>query len=165
MEESVIIRDVKSTDIPEITAIYNHYIRESTTTFEEEPLDNATMAKRCEEIRTSYPYIVAVTGNKVVGYAYVHKWKEKSAYSSTVETTIYLSPLFTGRGIGKLLMNALISECKSGGFHSLIACITAENISSRNFHENLGFKQVSDFKEVGFKFNRRLDITDYQLII
>ena len=68
-----------------------------------------------------------------------------------------------GHGIGQVLMDHLIKECRERGYMSLIACITAENEGSRRFHERLGFSQVSDFKRVGYKFGRYLDVTDYQL--
>ena len=64
-----------------------------------------------------------------------------------------------------MLMEKLIAQCREAGCHSLIACITAENEGSRRIHERLGFKQVSLFKEVGYKFDRWLDVTDYELII
>ncbi|MDE6403235.1 MAG: GNAT family N-acetyltransferase, partial [Muribaculaceae bacterium] len=68
-------------------------------------------------------------------------------------------------GIGRELMKELIAECRRRGFHSLIACITAENTVSCAFHERLGFVRVSHFKEVGYKSGRKLDVVDYQLIL
>ncbi|MDE5744638.1 MAG: GNAT family N-acetyltransferase [Paramuribaculum sp.] len=161
----IVIRTVKNTDIKRITDIYNHYITDTTATFEETPVSENEMDRRIKSISAKYPVIVATINNSVVGYAYAHPWKEKSAYSSTLETTIYLSPNIQAQGIGTRLMHELIARCKKIGIHTIIACITAENTGSCAFHQKLGFKPVSHFKEVGLKFNRHLDIIDYQLII
>ena len=161
----IVIREVMDSDINRITDIYNHYITETTATFEETPVSENEMDIRIKSISAKYPVLVATLNNSVVGYAYAHQWKEKSAYSSTLETTIYLSPHIQAQGIGTRLMNELISRCKKIGIHTLIACITAENADSCAFHHKFGFKPVSHFKEVGLKFNRHLDIIDYQLII
>lgn len=162
---NIAIRFLLIGDISQITDIYNHYIAETTVTFEEKTVSQNEMKIRAEQISSKYPYLVAVDNDKVIGYAYVHQWKEKSAYSTTAESTIYLAPGYENKGIGSKLMRELIQKCKDIGIHSLIACITAENTSSCRFHEKLGFNQTSYFKEVGLKFNRLLDIADYQLII
>ncbi|MDE6652038.1 MAG: GNAT family N-acetyltransferase [Paramuribaculum sp.] len=163
--DNICIRRLSPSDIQQITNIYNHYIVSTTATFEDEPVSEKEMLQRADFISTKYPYLVAVSGNELIGYAYVHQWKDKSAYSATAESTIYLSPGNYYNGVGTKLMNELISQCKKSGIHSLIACITAENTNSCKFHEKLGFKPVSYFKEVGLKFERLLDIVDYQLII
>ena len=83
----------------------------------------------------------------------------------TLETTVYVSPEYTGRGIGKQLMNELIRICRESNFLTLIACITEGNENSFSLHRKLGFEQVSHFKKVGTKFNRSLDVIDYELIL
>lgn len=98
-------------------------------------------------------------------YCYAHLWKEREAYSKTLETTVYLTPESCHKGIGNLLMCRLIDECRSRGYHALIACITADNYSSLRMHESLGFRQVSRFHEAGLKFGRRLDIIDLELVL
>lgn len=163
--DKIIIRKCRIEDIPQIIQIYNHYITNTTATFEQESVSQKEMESRFNHISSHYPYIVAVQNNTILGYAYAHLWKDKSAYSATLESTIYLSPLLHNRGIGTKLMTELILQCKKADIHSLIACITAENTGSRIFHEKLGFRPVSSFKEVGLKFGRLLDIVDYQLII
>lgn len=98
-------------------------------------------------------------------YCYAHLWKEREAYSKTLETTVYLAPEACHKGIGPLLMTHLIDECRRQGYHALIACITADNLSSLRFHQRLGFRQVSRFSEVGRKFDRWLDVIDLELIL
>lgn len=157
------IRDVRPADMPEITRIYNHYVLETDISFETEPVSVGEMTRRMEEFTASYPYIVCVADGRVAGYCYAHPWKSRAAYAGTLETTIYLDPDFTRRGIGLALMERLIDDCRKAGFDSLIACITGGNEASCRMHERLGFRQVSFFKAVGRKFGRMLDVVDYQL--
>lgn len=160
-----LIRKVTLDDAAAITEVYNRYITDTTVSFETAPLTVEQMAARIAEISSKYPYFVAETDGEIVGYCYAHPWKERAAYSATLETTIYLRPYNAGKGIGRLLMNHLIEECQAAGFHALIACITADNAASCAFHEKLGFAKCSEFREVGCKFGRWLDVVDYQLIL
>ncbi|NDW19033.1 N-acetyltransferase family protein [Dysgonomonas sp. 216] len=159
------IRHVEPKDVKFITNIYNEYVRNSVVTFETEPVSENTMRSRISEISSQFPYFVYETDGEVIGYCYAHAWKEKAAYKYTAEVTVYLSPLFRGKGIGKELMLRLIDDCRENGYHALIACITSENKTSSSLYLKLGFKQVSYFKEVGMKFERWLDVSDYELLL
>lgn len=159
------IRKITLADVEAITEIYNGYVRESDATFETVPLNVTEMKSRVEDISNDFPYFVDMEGDELAGYCYAHPWKARAAYQYTLETTVYLSPNYFRRGIGRKLMETLIEECRSRGFHSLIACITSGNEASNALHESLGFKQVSDFKEVGMKFGRWLGVVDYELIL
>lgn len=152
-------------DCKAIAGIYNGYVESSTATFETEPVSEEEMRRRISDIAASYPYLVYEVDSKIAGYCYAHAWKERAAYSKTLETTIYLSEGYKGKGIGRMLMTELIEECRKRGYHALIACITAENEESRAFHLKSGFKQVSLFEKVGIKFGRRLDVVDYELLL
>ena len=120
------IRNVSLRDAKAIVDIYNEYVVNSVATFETEPLRVEEMEGRIAGISASYPYLVYVDQDEVVGYCYAHTWKEKAAYKYTLETTVYLSPRYKGKGIGRQLMERLIEECRAGGYHALIACITNE---------------------------------------
>jgi phosphinothricin acetyltransferase len=159
------IRNVKPEDVSAITGIYNHYVRESSATFETEPVTEGEMRNRILSISAHFPYLVDEENGVITGYCYAHPWKARAAYQYTLETTVYLAPEFIGKGIGRLLMERLIEESRSSGFRALIACITAENESSCSFHERLGFEKVSHFVKVGEKFGRRLDVVDYELLL
>ncbi|MBM6890800.1 GNAT family N-acetyltransferase [Bacteroides caecigallinarum] len=160
------ITEVTIKDVTEITAIYNHYIRESVATFDTEEWSVEKMSERIQALSSAYPYIVfRMPEGKIGGFCYAHPWKEKDAYSRTLETTVYVSPEYTGRGIGQKLMEELIDICRKRGFTTLIACITEGNENSFSLHRKLGFEQVSHFKKVGTKFNRSLDVIDYELIL
>ena len=160
------ITKVTENDAAEIAAIYNYYISESVATFDTEEWQTEKMEQRSITVSSSYPYMVYRTEDgKIAGFCYAHPWKEKDAYSRTLETTVYVSPEHTGRGIGQKLMEELIDICRKKGFMTLIACITEGNENSFRLHRKLGFKQVSHFKKVGMKFNRFLDVIDYELIL
>lgn len=159
------IRKVRKEDTSAITAIYNHYIAHTTITFELEPVSEEEMWTRIQHINEKYPYFVYETEGQIAGYCYVHGWKEKAAYNQSAETTIYLAPSHTGKGIGKELMLHLIEECRRYELHTLIACITEGNEASYALHEKLGFEKVSYFREVGRKFGKWLGIVDYELIL
>lgn len=159
------IREVRPDDAAQIAGIYNRYILETTISFETQPLSAEDMRIRIEEISSYFPYFVAENNGKLTGYCYAHPWKERAAYCKTLETTIYLASEAKGRGLGTRLMTQLIKECRNRGYHALIACITAENEESCQFHERLGFKKVSHFEQVGQKFGRWLDVADYELIL
>lgn len=159
------IRHVRTQDAAQIADIYNKYIQDTVITFETEPIDETEMRERISRIATHYPYLVYEQNHEIIGYCYAHGWKEKAAYSRTVETTVYLHPSYKRQGIGSVLMKALIEECRKSGFHALIACITEGNGESIALHEKLGFRQASHFQEVGYKFGRWLGILDYELLL
>lgn len=159
------IRNVRPEDAEAIAAIYNEYVIGTTISFETEPLTVAAMAARIDRLAADFPYFVYETEAGVVGYCYAHLWKERAAYRSTLETTIYLAAGHTGRGIGGQLMRRLIDECRRRGYHALLACITADNNSSIALHEKLGFRRVSEYHEVGRKFGRWLGVEDYELLL
>ena len=159
------IRKVLPEDAKNIADIYNTYIEHTTITFETSPVSEEEMRNRIRQISSHYPYFVYETDGEVVGYCYAHQWKEKEAYSNTAETTIYLKNDQCGKGIGRRLMDTLINACKEAGMHALIACITVPNEASVKLHKALGFRQVSRFYEVGYKFGRRLDIYDFERIL
>lgn len=160
------IRPVTPADHEAILNIYNHYVTDTIISFETEPLTLSEMSRRINDISSKYPYFVCeASDGSIAGYCYAHQWKERAAYSNTLETTIYLSPHHTGSGIGRELMETLIDSCRKSGFETLIACITYGNHASCRLHENLGFTKASHFHRVGKKFGLSLDVVDYQLIL
>jgi L-amino acid N-acyltransferase YncA len=164
-DATIIIRAVEACDTKQITEIYNHYIINSTATFEMKPIDETEMLERINGITAEGPYFVCENDGEILGYCYAHRWKARAAYRKTYETTVYISPKHLGKGLGTLLMRKLISECSKREIHALIACITQGNEASEAMHRKLGFKQASHFEEVGEKFGKLLGVADYELII
>lgn len=159
------IRPVTLADAEAITSIYNHYIKETTITFEVEPITAEEMANRIKDISAHFPYFVYEKDGKILGYCYAHLWKERAAYSKTLETTIYIDHHIVHHGLGSLMVRHLIELCRAQGYHALIACITEGNEASVKMHESLGFKQVSEYKEVGNKFGHWLGVVDLEYIL
>ena len=106
------IRPVTPHDAAAIAALYNHYVLHTTASFEEEAVPVEAMRRRIEETAARWPYLVWEEQGRVKGYCYAHPWKARPAYRHTLETTVYLDPACTGRGIGTRLMHALIGECR-----------------------------------------------------
>lgn len=160
------IRDVLQNDARKIIEIYNPYIRDTIITFEEAPIDEVEMAHRITHVQEQgLPWIVLDTDDGIIGYAYASAWRTRAAYRHTVETTIYLDQNFTGKGHGRLLYSALLDLLKQKGIHTAIAGVSLPNPASVRLHENLGFRKIADFLEVGFKFNRWVDVGFWQLML
>lgn len=162
--ENITIRDVKKEDAGDITRIYNPFILESVITFEELAVTEDEIARRiCEITSAAYPYLVAEIHGEVAGYAYASQWRSRSAYRHTAESTVYLDPIHTGKGIGSALYRALLERLKAMGMHVVMGVITLPNPSSIAMHEKLDFKKAAHFNEVGYKFGRWLDVGYWQL--
>ena len=101
----------------------------------------------------------------VVGYVSAAKWKGRSAYRFSVESTIYLDHRSTGQGIGTKLYGQLFSILRSRSIHVVIGGIALPNAASVALHERLGFTKVAHFAEVGFKFGRWVDVGYWQVTL
>ena len=153
------IRDAVAEDLPHIREIYNHYVRNSTVTFDEKAITLTELRRKfAKATKLKMPYIVAVSpGGQILGYAYVYPWREKAAYRFTVENSIYLGPASTGKGLGKVLMQELIARSKAAGLKEIIAVIADKGAdASIQMHKNFGFKEIGHMGRVGFKFGRWL---------
>ncbi|MEO8209220.1 MAG: N-acetyltransferase family protein [bacterium] len=159
------IRNVNYSDIARICEIYNYYIKNTTTTFEETEVGELEIEKRINEIITNYTWIVFEDSGETVGYAYASKWKERTAYRHSAESSIYLNKDYFGKGIGKKLLSRLIEEVQTKDIHTLIGAIALPNKASIELYEKLDFKKVAHFKEVGYKFGRWIDVGYWEKII
>lgn len=156
------VRTCTPADIPSICGIYNHYIAHTAITFEELPVSVTEMQTRVAATMQLFPWLVFEENEKILGYAYASKWKDRSAYKYTAEVTVYLHPEQCGKGIGGILYTDLIEQLANKNLHALLACIAIPNIASEKIHEQFGFRQVAHFREVGFKFGRWLDVGYWQ---
>lgn len=160
------VREVRPADADPIAAIYNHYILNSHSTFEVEPIDAAEMSRRTRELTAEgYPFLVAESEGAIVGYAYAHRWRERAAYSRSAEVSVYIEPHGTNKGIGVKLYEVLIPSLADRGFHALIAGISLPNEASIRLHERFGFEKVAHFREIGRKFDRWIDVGYWELLI
>ena len=150
-------------DVPEITAIYRHYVANSTATFDLEAPGETFMAEKFGHIADlGHPVIVAERDGHVLGYAYASIYRPRPAYRFTCEDSVYCSPDAQGQGIGTVLLNRVFELSREFGFKQMIAVITGESKGSIRLHEKLGFRMVGTYDKVGYKFDRWLDIVHMQ---
>lgn len=160
------IRPYKTDDTRAILDIINHNILYSTALYDYKIRSYEQQQNILEEkVSKNFPVVVAELDGQVVGFGMYSEFRFREAYKFTVEHSVYVSDAFHGNGIGKLLLQELISLARQQKLHTMIAVIDAENQGSVEFHEKFGFKTVGIIKESGFKFDRWLDSVFMQLIL
>jgi phosphinothricin acetyltransferase len=160
----VAIRTAVVADLPRIVEIYRHHVLTGTATFEiEPPLIDEMERRHAAVTQKGYPWLVACVGPTVIGYAYATSFRARPAYAWTVEDSIYLDPLWTGRGVGRALLVVLLRECEILGLRQMIAVIgDSANTPSIALHRSLGFVDAGVQRSVGLKFGRWLDTVTMQ---
>ncbi|MGS2776462.1 N-acetyltransferase family protein [Robertmurraya sp. GLU-23] len=159
------IREAHINDLPFLLSIYNDAIVNTTATFDLEPESLEKRKTWFAKYGGKYPLIVSEWNGEVVGYGSLSAFREKPAFNSTTELSIYISSSARGLGIGTALMTELITRAKENGFHTMIGGITQGNEGSIALHKKFGFTLAGHFKEVGFKFDDWQDVLFYQLIL
>ncbi len=162
---SMNIRLLTRNDAKDISGIYNYYIYNSIATFEESEVTIEDMAKRLEKIKQKHIGYVYEKEGSVLGYAYIDEFKGKSAYRKTCESTIYIKSDSLNLGIGRKLYSSLIASAREMNLHALVAVLACPNECSEKFHSSMGFSIHGRLKEVGYKFNKFIDISYWQLIL
>lgn len=158
-----LIRPASVYDGEALARIYNHYVAHTIVTFEEDPVDAASMTARVHEVvDAGLPWIVLEEATEVLGYAYASHWKRRPGYRFSVESTVYLAPSALGKGRGAQLYQRLLSILEEGPAHLVIGGIALPNPASISLHERLGFEKVAHFREVGFKFEKWIDVGYWQ---
>lgn len=156
---TVNIRAAVSSDCFAITEIYNFYIQNSVVTFDEQTLEKAQWEDKLEYLnKLKLPFVVAASDQgEILGFAYVAPWRQKSAYRTTVEDSIYLRPAATGKRIGTKLLEELLIQSKDAGVKEVVAVISDSGAdSSVRLHEQFGFSRQGHLGKVGYKFDRWL---------
>lgn len=159
------VRPADANDIPAIQKIYAHHVNTGTGSFELTAPDEAEIAARMDKVAArGWPWLVAVDqAGAVLGYAYAGPFRERPAYNHTVENSVYVAPTAVGRGIGRVLMEALMAQCKDRGAIEMLAVIgDSQNLASIGLHKALGFADAGLLRGVGLKFDRILDVVILQ---
>ena len=159
------IRPATTADAAALCTIYNHYVLETTITFEETAIPPSEMESRIHETLQSLPWLVWEDSAAIQGFAYASKWKGRCAYRHSAEVTVYLDPKSIGRGIGTKLYEVLLADLRQRNFHAVIGGIAVPNAASIALHERLGFRKVAHFEQVGWKFGRWIDVGYWQLLL
>ncbi len=160
-----VIRKVHIDDAQQLVDIYNYYVLNTIITFDDVPLQPQAFDDKITTLNADFPFIVFEENNKIIGYAYAGKWRQKPAYKNTVEITVYLKHGEYGKQIGTKLYTELLKQLKTQNFHTVIGGLTLPNEASVRLHEKFGFQKVAHFKEVGLKFDQWLDVGFWQLIL
>jgi L-amino acid N-acyltransferase YncA len=158
------LRTAYAADVLSIQSIYAHHVLHGLGTFETEPPDVQEMRSRHAQITAAgFPYLVAVEGGLVIGYAYANHFRTRAAYRYTVEDSVYVAPDAIGRGVGKALLYELVAHCGSQGLQQMLAVIgDSANAGSIGVHRACGFELVGVMKSVGRKFDRWVDVVVMQ---
>jgi L-amino acid N-acyltransferase YncA len=164
-DQSAVIRPAIEADLAAINDIYNHYVLHSTCTYQEEPEPLDGRRQWYKHHDDKHPVIVAEQNGVVVGWGSLSAYHARSAYRRTVENSVYVHHQYQRRGIGSLLLQELIVRARSLGHHSIIAGIDAEQNASVALHRRFHFEKVGCLKQVGFKFNRWLDVIYMELLL
>ena len=166
MSDNITIRSACESDAAALARIYAHYVEKTAITFEYTAPDMVEMERRRQEISQHYPYLVAETDGKVIGYAYAHAFYGREAYAWSVESSIYVDVNTRKHGIGRKLYEALEKALKSMGILNINACIAVPRDDqdpyvtngSLDFHQRLGYTLVGHFHNSGYKFDRWYDV-------
>lgn len=161
---TTVVRPAQVGDVPQLTDLYNHYIRHTAITFDVEPYTVDRRMAWFEQFAPTgrYRLLVAEEGGRILGYAATLTYRPKQAYETSVETTVYVAPDATGRAIGTRLYTALFAALDGEDVHRALAGITLPNEPSLALHARFGFERVGVFHEQGRKFGRYWDVAWYE---
>jgi phosphinothricin acetyltransferase len=166
---TIIVRTAVIEDAEQIRAIYNHEVTATTSTFDLVPRSLADQQRWLQARSGAFAAIVAVdegrAGHPVAGFASLSPYKDRAAYSTTVEDSVYVDRRAAGQGVGTLLLTRLVDIARASGFHAVMARIEASGAASRALHAKCGFQLVGIERQVGRKFNRWLDVAVMQRLL
>lgn len=163
----ITIRNSEISDLPELLRIYNYEVENGVATLDIHP-QTTEERKRWFDAHGSanHPLVTAVEDGEIAGYASLSSYRDKEAYSSTVELSVYVAPEHRRRGVAVKLMEYLVDFARNDpSTHCVVSVITAGNEASVKLHEKFGFTYSGTIPEVGEKFGRYLDIVNYALIV
>ncbi|MFL6060200.1 MAG: GNAT family N-acetyltransferase [Marmoricola sp.] len=159
---TVEIRDTVAADLAAVAEIYSHESLHAYSTFETQERSAATWEPK---LASGDPFLVAVDGDRVLGFAYASPFRDRPAYHLTRETSVYLHRDARREGLGNLLYAELVVRLRAAGFHTALALIAMPNPGSVRLHEQHGFTLAGTMREVGDKQDRLIDVAIYQLML
>lgn len=160
----VSVRRARNSDLPALLDIYNYYVANTHITFDLEPRTLAERGAWFAQFHECgrYQCFVAEEGGRVLGWASSSRFKDRAAYDTSVETTVYVAPAETGKGFGRKLYEALLEALSHADVHRAYGGIALPNAPSIRLHEVVGFARVAAYREVGRKFGRFWDVDVYE---
>jgi phosphinothricin acetyltransferase len=161
----MIVRLAQATDAEAIRTIYNLEVTESTVTFDLVPRSREEQRAWLAAHAGAHPAVVAADDGEVVGFGSLSPYKDRAAYATTVEDSVYVHRDRRGRGVGRLILAELLTLATAHGFHAVVARIVGDHDASIALHTSCGFTMVGVEKEVGRKFGRWLDVVELQRLL
>ena len=160
------IREAIESDLPQLLNIYNEIILNTTAVYDYEP-HSLEMRRQWFDAKKEqgFPIFVAEDSERILGFSSIGPFRAWAAYKYSVEDSVYVAAGARGHGVGRLLLAPLIDAARKLNLHTIIAGIDAMNEASLRLHKSFGFEEVADFKQVGWKFGRWLDLKFLQLIV
>jgi phosphinothricin acetyltransferase len=159
------LRPATNEDAEAIRSIYNVEVESSTVTFDLVPRTLAEQEQWLTRRSGAHAVLVAEDGGVVCGFGSLSPYKDRPAYSTTVEDSVYVHRDHQGVGVGRLLLEELVELATTHGFHAVIARIVAGHAASISLHARVGFEVVGHEKEIGRKFGRWLDVVTMQRLL
>ncbi|GJL81498.1 MAG: N-acetyltransferase [marine bacterium B5-7] len=159
-EPTIDIRSTRNDDIEQIQQIYADAVLHTTASFELIPPDTEEMLHRFQDVVAhGHPHLVACQNDNVLGYCYASAFKSRPGYRHTVECSVYVHNDMRRQGVAVRLLESLINQCRQRQVHRMIAVIgDVANTASIRLHEKLDFTHAGVLTEVGFKFDRWIDV-------
>ncbi len=160
----ITLRQAHAGDLSGINAIYNHFVLNSTCTYQTEPSTLDERRRWFDEHLAAgvrLPVFIACDSQRpesVLGWGSLSPFHPRQAYCFTVEDSVYVHHEFHRRGIGQMLLQALLAHAEKVGYHAVVALISADQAASVELHRKVGFTEAGQLREVGFKFDRWLDV-------
>jgi phosphinothricin acetyltransferase len=161
----VLIRRATDSDAEAIRSIYNYEVEHETATFDLVPRTIEDQLEWQNARQGAFCVYVAELNGEVVGFGALSPYKERAAYRTSVEDSVYVRRDMGRRGIGSAIVSHLLDTAADGGFHAVMARITTLSLGSIALHEQLGFTMVGVEREIGRKFNKWLDVAVLQCLL
>jgi L-amino acid N-acyltransferase len=164
--DAIPISAASSSDIPEITEIYNRVIATSTAVFSDQEVTEQDRLEWLESRRArGFPILVARDEGRTVAFASYGDFRAWPGYRFTVEHSVHVAVSHRRQGLGRRLVEALVEHAGHAGLHVVVAGVDADNVASLALHESLGFERVAHLREVAWKFERWIDLVLLQRML
>jgi L-amino acid N-acyltransferase len=165
MTHNIIVRSANTSDLEDINAIFNYYVANSTCVWTTNSCTEAERKSWYEEHGGTMPILVAESNGRIVGWGALSSFRTAYTIAGTLEDSVYVHHDFHRQGIGGRLITELIDAARRNRVRSILAHISGDQEPSISLHKKFGFREVGRFREVGLKFNRRLDAIFLQLLL
>jgi phosphinothricin acetyltransferase len=157
--------DLTESDLELVKKIYDYYIENSTATYYTEKISIEELREFIPVEHKKYKSFLIIIDHECCGFCYISQYKKRQAYDRTAELSLYLKSEYTGRGIGKVVLEHLEKVAKDNGISVLIGIISGDNENSIKLFEKNGYEKCAHYKQIGEKFNKILDVVSYQKIL